>query len=181
MEPFNPYAPPVAAGGGVAVGSPSGWRIEGETLIVDKGATLPNVCLYDGTPVAGGPTQKTLTWVPQWVTILVLLSPLIYIIAYFIAKKTGAVAYYLSEEAKRRRTTGIVLLVASVVVLLAFIFIGAAMDTPAMVLVGFVAFFVLLIVGALRTKTFMLTKIDEHNLYFKLKPAAAEAFARFGR
>lgn len=178
MEPFNPYAPPVAAGSGVAVGAPGGFRLEGETLIVDKGATLPNLCLYDGSAVRGAPTQKTLTWVPPWVTLLVVLSPLIYIIVYLVVKKTGAVGYYLGEEARRRRTSGVVLLVASFFALFAFIVGAGLADAPVLILLGFVAFLTLLIAGALRMKVFVLTRIDEHSLHFKLRPAAADAFAR---
>lgn len=176
MEPFNPYAPPVASAAVTGVGAGS-WRLDGDTLVVDKGATLPNLCLFDGRPVEGAPLQKTLTWVPPWVTILVLLSPLIYLIAFFIVRKTGSLGYWLGEEAKRRRNGGIVLLVLSVVSLFLFFFAAGLLEEPLLILVGFVAFFALLITGALRIRLFTVKRIDEHCLWVQLRPEAARAFA----
>jgi hypothetical protein len=165
----------------VAVGSHGGWRLEGDKLIVDKGATLPSLCVYDGSAVGGAPVHKKLTWVPPWVTILVLLSPVIYIIVALVVRKTGEIGYYLSEEAKRRRATGVTLMIASFVALVGFVIVSVAAETPALILVGMLAFLLLLIVGAVRMKTFMLTRIDEQSLHFKLRPSALEAFSRFGR
>lgn len=179
MEPFNPYAPPVAAGTGALVSGQGSFHVVGETLIVNKGTTLPKLCLFDGSPVSGNPIEKKLSWAPTWVTVLVVFSPLIYIIAYLVTRKTGALSYYLGEEARRRRTSGIVMLVGSFVALFLLMFIAIAADSVALLLVGFLAFFVLLIVGVVRTKIFLLTRIDDHTLQFKLKPAAAAAFARF--
>lgn len=176
MEEYNPYAPPVAAAAAHGMSSQRGWRLEGDLLIVDKGATLPNLCLYNGTAVAGGPTQKTLTWVPPWVSILAI-SPLIFLIVYLIVKKTGALGYYLSDEAKKRRTTGVLLAVGSFALFMISMFAATGTDEPVFILVGFVLFFVLLIVGLFRSRVFAIKRIDESTIQLKLPPDAVRAFA----
>jgi hypothetical protein len=176
MEEYNPYAPPIAAAAGPGMSNSRGWRLEGDVLVVDKGATLPNRCLYDGSPVSGAPAQKTLTWVPPWVSILVI-SPIIFLIVYLIVKKSGPLAYYLSDEAKRRRTSGVLLIVGSMVVLFVGMFAAGAADEPVLMLLGFVAFFALLIFGVIRTRIFTLKRIDESSIHIKLREPAVRAFA----
>lgn len=178
MSQLNPYAPPIVASTAVAGASQAGWQLNGNTLVVAKGATLPSRCLFDGSPVSVAPTTKTLTWVPPWLAVLVLLNPIIYVIAFVIAKKSGSLSYYIGDEGKRRRTAGIVMIVLSFVALILFVFIGVAADLPLLALLGLLAFLVLLIAGALRAKVFTIEKIDEQYVYIKLRDDAVRGFSQ---
>lgn len=178
MSELNPYAPPVVASTAVAGASQAGWQLNGNTLVVSKGATLPSRCLFDGSPVSVSPTTKTLTWVPPWLAVLVLLSPIIYVIAFVIAKKSGSLSYYIGEEGKKRRSSGIVMMVLSVVALVFLIAVGVAADAPILALLGLLVFLILLIAGALRAKVFTIEKIDEHYVYIKLRDDAVRGFSQ---
>lgn len=178
MSEFNPYAPPVASVEAFGTTSQGDWQLQGDTLVVQKGALLPRICLYDGTTVNGASIQRNMAWVPVWVRILVVLSPLIFLIVFFIVRKQGTVGYYLGDAAKKRRTEGVLLIVGSIVVLVGCMIASAGANEPILMLVGLLGFLVMLIFGAMRVRSFTLTKIDDQFVYLKLPPAAVQAFAQ---
>src|SRR5690349_17610086 len=98
--PINPYAPPksdwVQAPSPAAL-MPQQWWFEGDTLIVLKSGSLPtDLCVKTGEP-AEKPVERTLSWVHPLVAVTVI-SPIIFIILYFIFRKTGKITYGVSRR-----------------------------------------------------------------------------------
>jgi hypothetical protein len=155
----------------------SGYVVNGQTLIAEKGTRLPDLCLYSGEPTHGQRVTKNLVWATPAITFLVVISPLIYIIAYFIVRKMGALEYSLSEEAQSRRTSGIVIAIGGFV--LSFILIGVAgsEDFPPLIPAAVLLMLVALIVGLVRSRVINIVKIDQTHIHLKLRPETAQAFA----
>src|SRR5258708_23351271 len=105
MVAFNPYAPPQALPSGFQGGftsQPQGWQLDGDRLVVQKGAVLPPLCVWTGAPTAGMRIQRKLVWMPPW-TAIFAISPIIYLALYFILRKTRPPDIALSHAARKRR------------------------------------------------------------------------------
>ena len=155
----------------------SGFVVTGETLIGEKGASLPDLCLYSGKPASGERTTKKFVWAPPALAILVAFSPLIYLIVYFIVRKSGTLQYSLSDEARQRRTTGMVIAFGSLFASIALFVVGVREEAPLVFLGALVLMLVGLIVGSLRARIVHVVKIDQTHVHLKLRPEAAQAFA----
>ncbi len=103
----NPYAPPGMAGmhGMNQYGSPSMgglWR-EGQLLVMDRNARLPNICVKSGQPAARF-LARNLTWQPPWLRIMAFVFGwLIYAILVANYGKKATIQICLSEEWFKRR------------------------------------------------------------------------------
>jgi hypothetical protein len=87
MDAANPYAPPRAPLSDARAVEPEPdlppWRLEGSTLLVRHGSTLPDVCLFTGEPTT--PAQRLqlpLSWTPVWFRIAAVLFPMLVLVAY---------------------------------------------------------------------------------------------------
>lgn len=152
------------------------YLIHGDTLVAPKGAVLPDVCIYSGEP-SRDRVQRKLVWVPPALAALVVISPLIYLIVYFIVRKTGTLDYSLGEAARKRRQSGIAIAIGSIGVFVALLFIGLNTDAGSFIPLALLLFIVGLVVGTLRARVVQLVKIDKTHIHLKLPPAAAQAFA----
>jgi hypothetical protein len=171
MDLSNPYAPPQASIDEAAgAGSKTGWQLNGDILVAEKGAVLPGLCVWSGEP-ATHRVNRMLTWAPPWTAMMGVILILIF-------RKTGRLDFAVSELARKRKTSGVLMVVGSFLALVLCIAAGAATNAPAVFLVGILAFFVLLVVGLMRMQPFRLVKIDKTHIYIKLRPPAAAAFAR---
>ena len=173
-QPFNPYAAP--APGGPAPGGMPGqygqafWR-QGDELVVRKGAVLPDRCIATGVPTGGNAVTKELTWVPPWIGILfVLISPIIGLIVMLIVRKKGSLTYFVSAPVQAKRKTGVLVGVGLIVGSILMFVGGAAMEAVAVILLALVVFLAGIIVAAAVGMPFRLTKIDNDNIYIKVKP-----------
>src|SRR6187399_2457959 len=102
---MNPFAPPADDALGVAPSlarRAQDYMIHGDTLVVPKGGVLPDFCIYSGEP-SRERIQRKLVWVPPALVALVVISPVIYLIVYFIVRKTGTLGYSLGEAGRNRR------------------------------------------------------------------------------
>lgn len=109
MDLENPYAPPMAELDNTPrlATAGDGWR-DGSLLVVPKGAELPDRCLKCNAPAQGYRFVRTLSWLsPVW--IILLLSPLLYIIVYLILRKRGRVAAGLCQRHRKLRGRAIVI------------------------------------------------------------------------
>jgi hypothetical protein len=105
----NPYAAPQIAGyqpnmPGVGQNQFAGlWR-QGDVLVMHKLAPLPDICLKSNQP-ATRRLKRTMYWHNPLIYIILLISPLIYIIVALIMQKTATINIGLTEEwfARRRR------------------------------------------------------------------------------
>ena len=91
----NPYAPPKTERleAERRLDSPDqAWRDRKLLVVRKKGAVLPDRCLKCNAPAEGYLFTRDISWIkPIWV-ILVLLSPLLFILAYFFVRWTGKVS-----------------------------------------------------------------------------------------
>jgi uncharacterized membrane protein (DUF485 family) len=176
---MNPFQPPAEDSPHHARSGRRGGRyfVDGQLLIAEKGAALPDLCLYNGQPTRDARVNKELVWATPAIAVLVVISPLIYLIVYFIVRKKAALEYSLSEEARGRRTSGIVIALGGFV--LSFILIGAAAseDVPLLIPGAVLLMLVTLIVGLVRSRVINIVKIDQTHVHLKLRPETAQAFA----
>jgi uncharacterized membrane protein len=178
-DAFNPYAPPQARPAPLpgSFGVPQGWRLDADRLVARKGAVLPAICIWTGLPTEGMRVRRKLAWAPPWIAIFAL-SPIIYLIVYFIVRKTGDLDYTLGEAARKRRRAAVVVALGGLAAAIALVVAGIGLEMQMLVVVAIVAFVVAAVTAAVLGRTMQLVKIDKEFIYLKLPPAAAEAFAR---
>jgi len=81
------------------------WH-DGDLLVVAQGARLPtHMCVKCGSVAGGSPERKTLRWHEPWIALLVLLSPLIYVIVAIAASKSIRIAFGLCAACRARHLT----------------------------------------------------------------------------
>jgi hypothetical protein len=164
-DDFNPYAAPAVgdaelafapfADGGV-------WR-DGYTLMMAKGATLPQRCLKCNAPTDHRLFRR-LSWHPPAVYVILAISPLVYVIVALIVQKR-AKAYYpvcLTHLKRRRWAIAIgwfVSLLSIPVLVAAFAWFEAM--TPVLLLIGGVLFTGGIIGGVLGGRIVKVHKIDK--------------------
>ena len=144
MDAANPYAPPRAP---LADTRPRvdpepdlpAWRLEGATLLVRHGATLPDVCLFTGEPTT--PAQRLelpLSWTPVWFRIAAVLFPMLVLVAYSTMRKTSNVEGGLGPAGRKRRRLGALLTLGAVIDTIALLLVIAGRDEgDSLALVGF--------------------------------------------
>jgi hypothetical protein len=106
-EEINPYASPREVGyyPQLAIGQPFAglWR-QGNMLVMHKLAPLPDICVKSNEP-ATRRLKRSLSWHHPAIFLLLLISPLIYIIVALILRNSATLYIPLTEEwfARRRR------------------------------------------------------------------------------
>ena len=85
MAKGNPYAPPESFDSPTAAGRPTGFRVEGDLLVLQDGAKLPELCIGSGAtqgelsryerPIHWIPAQTHLLFFPLMLVALPLGSP----------------------------------------------------------------------------------------------------------
>jgi len=179
MASSNPYAPPQHDDfSALATGSASDLRLAGDTLIFDKGASLPRLCLFSGEP-SDERTSRTLWWAPQWAFVIVAVSPLIGAIVYFVVRKSGTVEYSLSAAARKRQRSGRWLLIGGALGGVVFATAAGAGKLPALSLLSIAVALILIIVGSVRSRLFHIARIDKQQIHLRLRSEAARAFERY--
>jgi hypothetical protein len=106
----NPYASPGIAGmhgmgmGGYGAQSMGGMWREGNLLVMDRGAKLPNICVKTGQP-SGRFLPRNLSWQPPWLRAMAFVFGwLIYAILVANYGKKATIHIALSDEWFQRRT-----------------------------------------------------------------------------
>jgi hypothetical protein len=167
---FNPYAAPLDSldapdDGGHDEDDDRAYR-DGDLLMLPRfGGRLPKRCCVCNEKARKNELKRQLYWHPQWVTFLVLLSPIIYIIVSLVMRKSATVYVYLCDAHKRRRTNGGTLMVAGT---LAAVVIGAVGQSVETTLLGTGLFFVAIIAGAVMMRTVVPTKMDDQYVWLKV-------------
>lgn len=63
----------------------------------------PHVCVSCGSSQPGGEyVERKLSWAPTWTYVTLLISPLIFILSYYLARKRLPARYYLCPNCYRR-------------------------------------------------------------------------------
>jgi hypothetical protein len=174
----NPFAPPQTdvlhgppAAGGRA------FTVEGRTLVVRRDELLPQLCIWSGEPTSEPRTPTKLYWAPTW-TVIFVISPLIYILVYLIARKSAYVSFAVGPEARERRRQGLIAGFVGLPASLALFFIGASLNAPLLMLISPIAFLVVLVFAMVRARVTHVIRIDREHVHFRLRKPAADAFAR---
>lgn len=146
--------------------------MQGEQLVVRHGTVLPDLCIATGAPTGGSiVANRKLQWVPPWIGILFVLSPLIGL----IVRKNGTLSYYVSAEQKARRKNGILIGLGAIGASFLFFVIAGAADVPALAILGGLGFLAGIIVAIVVGQPFQVRKIDKEYIYLKVKPPFAAA------
>jgi hypothetical protein len=177
MDSTNPFAPPLADLAVPTSGEAAAFSLNQQVLRVRKGAALPNVCLWSGEPEGAQRVRKVLHWAPPWTAILALW-PLIYLVVYFIVRKSGSIDYSLGPGARARKQQALVYGGGGMLLSFAALALGIARDAPLSALLGVLGFLAALIFTLIRARVVQVVRIDKEHVHLKLRPAAAQAFAR---
>jgi tryptophan-rich sensory protein len=176
QDTSNPFAPPRAVLT-AHVGPNAPFELKDNVLSVQKGATLPSLCIWNGEAQGAERVHKTLHWAPPWVAILAL-SPLIYLVVYFIVRKSGTLDYALGPAARARKQQSLVYGGGGLLLSVALMTFGFVFEEGLSVAIGALGFFVALIFTLIWARIVQVVRIDKERVHLKLRPAAAEAFAR---
>lgn len=174
---MNPFAPPEADDPRALTSGGGRFRVQGNTLIVERDATLPALCIFTGEPTLGQRERRRLAWAPPWTAVFVI-SPLLYLIVYLIVRKRAWLDYALSERARARRRTGLRTLFGGIVAAIALGFVGGYAGVPLLIVFSPFVFLIVLVVGMVYGRVLQVTRIDQAHVHLKLRPEAAQAFAR---
>ena len=151
-DPQNPYAVPQMGGFYQPVMQTGNlppfaglWR-QGNVLVMHRNAPLPEICLKSNQPAAKC-LKRNLYWHHPAIFVLVLISPLIYIIVALIMQKRATInPAFVDEWLARRRTR--IMIACAIIALSLLLFIGGiAMAeslrdaTPIPIIAGIVLFF----------------------------------------
>ena len=140
----------------------------GNQLAIQKGLTLPECCIKCGAPATGRPIKRNLQWHPPWVSVLILVAVLIYIIVAMVLRKTGTIYVHMCEEHRQRRK--IILLVGWITtpgLLIGGIAAGIYFENGGLAALGFLGFVVSLIVFLIIGKLVHVAEIDDQYVYLK--------------
>jgi len=151
MTTDNPFASPSAQPGAPALaGDPTldgeAWS-EGETLFTSPEATLPLVCAKCGTREDVEHVALKAQWTPMWARLTIILSPLVYLIVFFIVRKRCKVQVGLCGTHRTQRLIGLVGGIGLILAGLAGMFLGVFLDMHELVPIGMVGGLVVMIVG----------------------------------
>lgn len=170
-SPAAPYAPQYNPA------APVGIWARGQTMIFHKSAVFPDICLKSGKPAGGSRFKQKLTWHPPWITIMVLVALVIYIILAAIFTKTAHIDVGVLPEFKKRRWMhigiGTTLLLASIAGFIGGLAVLASQDPnpgpvgPWIMLGAGVMFFISLFYLVLMPRMFKIERITDNYVYLK--------------
>ena len=188
MHDQNPYAPPATAYSPQPVFNQGGiWR-DGNTLIMQKHAVLPDVCLKRNVKTEGYRLKRKLSWHHPALFLLVLISLPIYAILAIILSKKAVIHIGLCEHWRRKRLTRILIAWATVLFSITGFFTGIALadgqqeaiGVP-MLLVSIVFFFVGILFGLMGARMIHVKHIDDQYVRFNgAHPEFLAQFPQFG-
>lgn len=168
----NPFSAPSAnpTGGPIATGSSA--YSEGDLLVTELTAELPLVCAKCGTHDDVQHVRLKAQWVPFWVRLTILASPLVMLILWFIFRKRCDVQVGLCDKHRSQRMMGLGVgyggLALGLVMMLGGVFVIDVVGEGAL-LAAFLGFVVL--IGAIIALAYLampmrLKKIADERAYF---------------
>jgi len=134
-------------------------RVDGKYLVVRSGTVLPEFCVKSNEPISRQDFQtRTLSWCSPFIGLLILLSGLVLILAYFLVRKKCTITFGMAPEKwhgyrLRRRIT----FVAAAALFFALLF-AAGLDSTPLIIVVFVLFLVAIISLFLGNSPLAITK-----------------------
>ncbi|MEQ9503495.1 MAG: hypothetical protein RIT81_41960 [Deltaproteobacteria bacterium] len=173
----NPFAAPAVDPFGPATTGDTSvagiWR-DGDVIVMEKGAMLPDFCVKSGEP-ASERLEKKLQWHHPAVYAALLFNVIIYLIIALIMRKTANVSIPIGPDAKAHRSKWIKIGWGAGLGGLVVMFIGIPLEQPVVILLGLGVAFFGLIGGLIGVRLLWPTKIDDQYVYLK---GAKEPFLR---
>lgn len=149
-------------------------EIERNTLLVDKKAILPKICVKTGQTQGLVEVKRDLTYTPPWVYILLLVNLIVCIIVALITQKKGKITYYVHYTIWEQRKRNILITWAIMLVSIAAIFAPIFLEhrirseiAGMLVIAGFVGILVAIFYGVFATRIVYPNKIDKENMWLK--------------
>ena len=107
MYEENPYAVPESVSGSPPVDSSQfptdRFYVDGNLIMCSSPVALPAICVVTGETEDIVLVKKTVTWVPKWIYITLLVGLLVLAIVYLILRKECKTTYYLSRRLRNRK------------------------------------------------------------------------------
>ncbi len=169
-DEFNPYAPPTSGAIGIEhhLDEPDlAWR-DRKILVVRKGAELPDLCIKCNAPAEGFRFSRTLSWLKSIYIVVFLISPILYVLVYFLVRWKGKVTVGLCPRHRRRRTRAIALGWLTALAGFGTLFITGIVSSNyqgAVILTGVVLLLGGVIGGAFGSRVLTPTKIDKNFIW----------------
>ncbi|MGH7134576.1 MAG: hypothetical protein ACREHD_02485 [Pirellulales bacterium] len=169
MNEINPYAAPVheAVLDAQAI-EPSGgiWR-DGNRLVMWKGATLPDRCVYCNAPANGRRLKRTLYWHHPLIFLVILAGVLVYVIVALIVRKKAVVSIGLCDRHYRRRLQAILAWWLITFACAALLWYGIRSSQGWAILVAVLVFLANLFFAVALTLPVSPARIDDHYVWIK--------------
>ncbi|MFC2173471.1 hypothetical protein ACFLU6_12690 [Acidobacteriota bacterium] len=154
-------APAAQAGGGMPFGR------QGGCLVVRKNMALPDRCVKCNAPAEGQRYQKTLYWHnPVWY-ILILISPIIYIIAALIVREKVPVDLGFCQAHRSKRRMHILIIWILLAVSVGLLIVAAAAETGELAALGGLLLLGDLIYAAIAVPVVRISKVDRGYVWLK--------------
>jgi hypothetical protein len=168
-----PPAPVLPYASGPAANNETNLWVEGDTLVVRNGTTLPPRCVKCNAPVTSAPLTKKFWWHHPGYYLLILLHIIIYAVVAMIVRKSGTVRIGLCETHRLRRRNNILIAWSLSLLGLMLLIIGIAAhansngDSVLAILIGLgpLTAIVGLIWGIVGARILRPKKIDDHFLW----------------
>ncbi len=160
----------------------SNARSDGKRIIVPAGnPVLPRRCIKTNQPVTDEDVKrKKLYWASPWLALTILLSLLIYIIAYLIVRKLFIIDIPLSRDGRRIVRNNALIAWGIALGGIALIIVAAAEPKVIVLLpVGIVAILAAMLFGFWKAGTLRLVKLNSQEAW--LKGASPEYLASLPR
>lgn len=177
-------APPYGASPMLGYATPQGhaqpgygvWR-DGRLVVAANGVQLPHACVKCGQPGSGSQFRRTYYWHSPWIYLTILAGLLIYVIVALCVRGKGTVMVSLCAEHRSARarnlTVGWLVFLSSIVMWFAAGMVRDRDLPPFLVLGGFVAFFVGILMIAFSSRILTPSRIADGHLWLK---GAGEGF-----
>jgi hypothetical protein len=102
----NPYAAPESVSGGPVTMSQyptDRFYVDGNLIMCGSPVALPAICVVTGDTEDIVLIKRTVTWVPKWIYVTLLVGLLVLAIVYLIVRKECKTRYYLSRRLRNRK------------------------------------------------------------------------------
>ena len=172
MQEYNPYAPPMhdplAIGSLSQVAEAGCWR-DGDAAVVRRPvADLPDRCVRCNQAAGGFRLERKHSFYHPLLYVVLVLSPLIYVIVALIMRKTAIVRIGLCPDHRARRRKGILVGWIGSVFAMAGCSAGIVADSPEAMLAGLGSFMIFPVVGIVMAHAIQPKRIDDNFAWLKV-------------
>ena len=150
----------------------SGVNVDGEFLVCQSPAVLPNRCMITNKDLTEQeePIKKNLSWASPWIYLCILLNIIILLIVYFIVRKKLTITYSLKDEVKaqfkKKKNTYVLFAFGSLIAGGLCLALGSN-ELYAFGFIGLFLFLIFLCIASSKGNHFTIKKFKNGNFYIK--------------